>query len=562
MRKLLYSLYTLAIVVFFFSCKSDDNGVGDVEMNVAPSQVTNITAEVIINTAVVIISWDAATDADGDEVLYDITINEEEVQTKLSDTAIEVDVSQFLSISGKQSTIVKGLEVTLEIAIKAYDAENSFSTASVTRTLLINRQPSDFAFAEVIFDTDGYTQLDISWFPATDADGDTLVYTVYLNDIVLVENFEIPTGEEFGSFQYAENFLALSNAPLTVKVVVTDGSGETKEISQSFDFKATDVVLGALEATYNEDIQFNISELEADHRVGYKFSLEESTRYTIANNENVMMQLKNAQNTTLASGNTLEGVLEPGEYELILISNSLGQDLEGTFSLTIENLNLMAIPSSNVWEFRTEEDYVPQEGDIARYTFTINKPSGIFIPHNRRYLKLWLKNNEENIIAETFQSTIAIEEIPAGTYHLEIGDSFAGLGLLDRDIRFVLREATASDIDLGILSAPLNLTYEDLTGSFGEPDFERKFLFEIVDEGVEAQMFPFSEMCCGAGANLFNSNGEEVDIAPINYMGPIEVQRFTPLSPGKYTIVSFAGRSNGGALSDAESPGGVSFRLK
>lgn len=540
MRKILYPLFTLTVVLFFFSCKSDDND----EINVAPSQVTNISAEVITNTATVTVSWDAATDADGDEVLYDITINEEAVMTKLSDTAAEVDVSRFLSPSGKQPTTTKGLEVTLVIAIKAYDASNSSSTAAVTKTLFVNRQPSDFAFEEIVFDTDSYTQLDISWVPATDADGDTLAYTVYLNDILIVENYEIPAGEEFGSVQYIEDFLALSYAPITVKVIVNDGSGETKEIGQSFDFKATDVVLGAIEATYNEEIQFNISELEADNRVGYKFSLEESTKYTISNNDNITIQLKNAQNTTLESGNDFEGILEPGEYELILISNSMGQDLQGTFSLTIENLNLMAIPSNNVWEFRTEEDYVPKEGDVARYTFTIEKPSGIFIPHNRRYLKLWLRDNEENIIAETFQSTIAVEEIPAGTYHLEIGDSFAGLGLLDRDIRFVLREATASDIDLGILSPPLDLTSKDLPGSYGEPDLEIKYLFEIVDNPVMVSIVPNQSY---GGAYILDSNGEQIP-SSISYMS---------LPPGKYALVNYAEFS--GSLAATGSPGPVLF---
>jgi len=335
MKNVLRSILTIvfASIVFLVSCKNDDGS--DAVVNTPPSQVTNINAEVITETARVLISWDASSDDQGDEIRYNVIINNNTMETKLSTTSVEVDVSSFLSIAGKQSLAAKGVEVTLEIEIKAYDTSDSFSNASVTKNLFINRSPTDFSFEDIVFNTDTYDELNVVWNPATDADGDTLTYTVYLNDMLLVERYEIPIGEEFGSLQYTEDFLALSDAPITVKIVVTDGSGEIKEISQSFDFKATDVDLGTLETFYEDEVQFNILETELDGQIGYSFILTDQISYSITNNVNAMMQIKDANNTILSANNILTGVLEPGRYELIVLGEAgLASSGSVTFDLT------------------------------------------------------------------------------------------------------------------------------------------------------------------------------------------------------------------------------------
>lgn len=481
----------LFFLLFILSCASDDRSK---ETDSSPTEATNIKIEVTPLTSTVTITWNAATDEDNDPIRYDVSINKDPVKTNLSTTSVEIDIAQFLPTTGKQAgknglknflADKTGLEVVLEIEIKAYDPKGNFSTNSITETVRINRSPSDFAFENIYFDTDAYNLLQISWAPSTDADNDPLFYTIYLNDIVIAKDYQIPSGEALGSVAYTEDFLDLSDEEMTVRTVVTDKSEETKEISASFDFKETDVDLGALEVPYIEAVQFNISETEPDNKVGYRFSVADQTNFSIGNNENVTMQLKDAQNNTLFSATSFEGVLEAGAYILIVIgnenSNSSGTinfDLTNSLSTDV-NLGVLTLPSENDIDFIIEDEV----DNIINYYFELTKPTGYIIT-SRLLPDSALYNENGDLIDDNSgqygNTDMFMDEIPAGKYRLAINSDFNTVGTF----KIYLKNSTETDQNLGVLAN--NATHElsfvpDAEFNF-EPDRAVRIYFEVEEK--------------------------------------------------------------------------------
>ena len=479
MKKTLFSFWLLLALFFFFSCKSDD-GVSDFVVNTPPSQVSNIKAEVIPKTALVQISWDAATDENGDEVRYDIIINKELAKTNLTATMSEVDITQFLSTK-KQSRLAKGIEVTLELEIKAYDPSSSFSNTSITKTLQINRLPADFAFENIVFNTDSYNELNILWKPSSDPDGDTLMYSVYMNDITLVENYQIPEGEQFGSLDYTEDFLSLSNAPITIKIVVTDSSGETKEISESFDFKATDVVLGELNTPYNEELQFVVTETELDSVVGYHFMVIETTNFALSNSVNAIMQIKDDSNNIIFSDTSLEGVLEPGNYSLIIFgsrgvntSGSIAFDLRSS-SATDVNLGVVTVPSDNRYDLNFEGE----EDNTINYYFEVTELTGYEF---QTTMITNLYDQNDNLIQTTVESNTDIffgEELALGNYRLEIikPDYFGNTS----QFRLQFSNVFLTDQNLGILE---NNAYHTISHVVERDELDAEVVFSFETDEI------------------------------------------------------------------------------
>lgn len=480
MKNVFRSFFTCALILLLICCKSDDGS--NTVVNSPPSQATNISASSITNTARILITWNAAVDENGDDVRYDVIINKELVKTNLSATSTEVDVSQFLSVSGKELALIgKGVEVTLEIEIKAYDPSNSFSNASITETLLINRAPTDFAFENIVFNMDSYDQLSIIWIPATDADDDVLTYAAYLNDIPLVEEYQIPLGTQYGTVIYTENFYSLSSSEMIIRVVVSDSAGETNEISQSFDFKQTDVALGALEAPYTEEVQFNVLESEPDNRVGYVFTVTEQTNYAISNSANATMQIKDATNTTISSNTTLEGVLEPGDYSLIVFGNG-SADSSGaiTFNLTSSSstdvdLGVVVIPSENSYDLSWEGE----QDNTINYYFEITNYTGYGVVTGYSILSVNLYNENGELVQSNsngmqYEEIVYLAELPIGKYKLEL----IGGGL--QQLNLVFSSANYSDQELGVLEVNTNIdiTY---TSEMTEFDSEVVYSFETAE---------------------------------------------------------------------------------
>ena len=473
-------LQILILTAFLLvSCKNDEEP--SIPVNTPPSQVSNIIAEVIPNTATVAISWNAAIDDQGDQVRYDVIINKELVKTNLTGTSTEIDVSEFITITGKGMREGKGLEVELEIEIKAYDPSNSFSNTSVTKTFFINRQPSDFAFESINFNTDSFAQLDVSWRPASDPDGDTLSYTVYLNDIVLIADYQIPEGENFGILSYTESFLEFSTSEIVLKVVVTDTSGESKEISESYNFKATDIDLGALD-TYNEEFSFSIPVTEADHRIGYSFNVSEQTNYNINNSSGVLMQIKDAQNRTIVESSSLSGVLEPGSYTLVLIGKAT-ETSSGTITLALGNststdvdLGAVVVPSNEIYEltFENEEDntinYYFEVTEFTGYQISATFISNLY-DENGTLVHTNLNSNTNQFLGE---------EIPYGKYRLEVikPNSY---GIFTSTIQFVFADVTLTNQDLG---KPTNNQYHTISYEANEFELDRKVAFHFETEEI------------------------------------------------------------------------------
>ena len=191
MKKLI-SVLSLCIAAMFASCEGDDTIV-----NVPPDMVENVNIEVVAET-LVRMDWEPANDANNDEVTYDVIVNDRVLATKTTETSLSFDTVQIIEGKSTKSKkelfkdLAKGLNLTLEIRILAYDTNGGVSDPmETTKTVFVNRDPGEFEFINIYFDFNYYNWLEISWTQATDEDGDILSYDIYINDTVIQENYVI-----------------------------------------------------------------------------------------------------------------------------------------------------------------------------------------------------------------------------------------------------------------------------------------------------------------------------------------------------------------------------------
>ncbi|WP_405208826.1 hypothetical protein [Aquimarina sp. LLG6339-5] len=502
MKKII-NLFYVCLLIIISSCGSDDDAIG----NLPPMEVSNIEAEVIEGT-LVRISWTEAEDANNDELSYDVVINDRVVADKTSELSTEFNVASLLV--NRSSNLQKGLSLELTISIKAYDTNGGVSEESIVkRNVFVNRDPSTFEFANINFDFSYYNWLEVSWYPAIDEDGDILSYDVYLNDVVLRENYVIGSDDYdgLGSIYYNTDYSQYVGDEIIIKVVANDRDGGITEISKTFDFRATDVDLGTLSLPYDSSVEYVITQEEQDRRVGYTFQIEENTGYVIQSSEYLQLRLSDDEGNYInGSSERLYGEsLTAGTYYLEIENYYNNSNLSGILSFILKDpkesdvdLGSLGIPYEEALNFSLPNN---EPDNKIGYTFQISEETGfsVFSQYN---VNFELREVNGNFITSGYRRAFA-ETIQPGTYYLEVYQYYNDIS--SGSFTMVLKDASTTDVDLGALSIPYTDSVE-FNVSTTEPDGKVRYLFEI----NSATGYSFTTQT-GIYLNLYDSNGNYIN---------------------------------------------------
>ncbi|SEK76009.1 hypothetical protein SAMN04487910_1047 [Aquimarina amphilecti] len=502
MKKII-NLFYVCLIAVISSCGSDDDAIG----NLPPMEVSNIEAEVIEGT-LVRISWTEAEDVNNDELSYDVVINDRVVADKTSELSTEFNVASLLA--NRSSNLQKGLSLELTISIKAYDTNGGVSEESVVkRNVFVNRDPNVFEFANINFDFSYYNWLEVSWYPAIDEDDDILSYDVYLNDIVLRENYIIGSDDYdgLGNIYYNSNYSQYADDEIIIKIVANDRDGGITEISKSFDFRATDVDLGMLSLPHDSSVEYVISQEEVDRRVGYTFQVEENTGYVIQSSEYLQLRLSDNQGNYI-TGNTqrLFGEsLSPGTYYLEIEEYYNNSNSSGTLSFVLKDpkesdvdLGALGIPYEEALNFSLPNN---EPDNKIGYTFQVSEETG-FSVFSQNNINFELREVNGNFITSGYRRAFA-ETIQPGTYYLEVYQYYNDIN--SGSFTMVLKDPTTTDVDLGALSIPYTDSVE-FNVSTTEPDGKIRYLFEI----NSATGYSFTTQT-GIYLNLYDGNGNYIN---------------------------------------------------
>lgn len=549
MKPTLKLLYACSLLLFcIISCNTEDDTPPPVEENVPPSKVKNVTVEVTSGT-MILISWDAAIDENEDPVTYDLIVNDISIKEGFTETSVELDAAQFINSNKAAKKISKkklsemlnrfGTELALGIQIKSHD-DNSFSELVVIKVIEINRAPAEFEIANIWFDFANYNEVQLEWSSSSDADNDNIKYDVFLNDNLLAEDYVILPGVEYGYLETGFDFSAFINGPIIIKVIAKDGSGENTEISETFDFRTTDIELGALSIPHSNTIDFTILHTEPEDRIGYTFEISEETGYIFSTSEDIDLMLRDSENNIILSGGReINGEnLIPGQYYLELIREvNDAIDLSGTLSFTLRNsietdvnLGLLATPYNESFNV----DLNSEPDNAISYSFEINEETGFSVTASDA--SFILSDSNGNDIVSSTNNNISLETLNPGVYSIKISNSNGYSG----SFNLILRNPTDTDITLGILGIPHNEIYE-FTIDNQEPDHAIGYTFEITEETG----FAFSTTDASLNLTLKDINGDTL------YNGQ-RVANAT-LSPGIYYLL---------ISSSSEVTGSLNFILK
>ncbi|MEM9681542.1 MAG: hypothetical protein AAF901_14560, partial [Bacteroidota bacterium] len=349
--------------------------------------------------------------------------------------------------------------------------------------------------------------IEINWNPAIDEDGDVISYDVYLNDIAIFKDYIIGSNAYQGNVYYNQNFEEYLNEDIVIKVVGNDRSGGVTEISETFDFRGSDVDLGTLSLPYEEILDLTINETEPDNKIRYSFVVEETMGFTFISDIYGQMTLKDDQGNYI-SGNstTLKGEsLIPGAYYLEVRSYS-DAEYSGTITLGLRNskatdvnLGNLSVPYDQVSDYTISN--IEPDSKIG-YAFQITQETG-FSVFSSNDISFNLINSSGNYISSGYRRAY-FESLPVGEYYLEISQYYYSSSS-SGTFNLVLDDPKSSDVNLGVLSLP----YEDSRGftlSNKEPDNKIAYFFEINSETGYA----FSTLA-NTYVNLYNESGSYIN---------------------------------------------------
>lgn len=549
MKPTLKLLYACSLLLFsIISCNTEDDTPPPVEENVPPSKVKNVTVEVTSGT-MILISWDAAIDENKDPVTYDLIVNDISIKEGFTETSVELDAAQFINSNKAAKKISKkklsemlnrfGTELALGIQIKSHD-DTSFSELVVIKVIEINRAPAEFEIASIWFDFTNYNEVQLEWSSSSDADNDNIKYDVFLNDNLLAEDYAILPGVEYGYIETGFDFSAFINDPITIKVIAKDGSGGNTEISETFNFRTTDIERGELSIPHSNTIDFTILHTEPEDRIGYTFEISEETGYIFSASEDIDLILRDSDNNIILSGGReINGEnLLPGQYYLELIREvNDATDLSGVLSFTLRNsaetnvnLGLLTTPYNESFNV----DLNSEPDNAISYSFEINEETGFSVTASGA--SFTLSDSDGNDIVSSTNNNLSLETLNPGVYSVKISnpDGYSG------SFNLILRNPTDTDINLAILGIPHNEIYE-FTIDNQEPDDAIGYTFEITEETG----FAFSTTDASLNLTLKDINGDTL------YNG----QRVAnaSLSPGIYYLL---------ISSSSEVTGSLNFILK
>ncbi len=550
-------VYFFLPFIFLFilsSCGKDEP-----EINMPPSKVSGIEVEVVGETEVKI-TWEPSEDVNKDEVSYNVIVNSNIVATKTSETSLNLDLTPYLPANklaskGKAS---KGLGIELTVNITAFDDESNVSDPSeVVRYVYINRNPNDFDFVGVNFDFYNYRRIDIEWLASTDDDNDILSYDVLLNDELLVENYII------GSNSYSTNgtvsvdydFSELLDQDIVIKVMANDRSGGVKEISRTYNFRATDVDLGTLTLPYNQNTSYTVGEDEADRIVGYNFTITEETGISVTDRSSYgVFYLREAGNGNyINSGSGVLNIMsiQPGDYYLEFRSYSnAGTEDSGTFTMNLRNafetdseFDISTLPFSE----NVDLEILNTEPDSrVEYLFEVTETTSYSFESNSSiYLNLLDVN--KNTISSGYGRLSGIISTP-GTYYVSINNQYSNQ-ISSETLRVNFQEFDVIDLNenLGTVSVPFARFFDyDTTDPLGAGEAVINFTIQTnasyLFETVSADHDTVLELLDGSGRRI-NYDDDSGSGALSRMSGN--------LSPGNYSLVvkGYNNRRGAGVLS-------------
>ncbi len=423
MRKFLHGI-ALVCAGLAVSCGNDD----DQMPNVAPDPVTGIQTNVV-DGATLEISWNAAEDANGDEVTYSVSLNNLEIASKISETSLVYDATDLVSKLGQN--LSKGFQAGVTITIKAFDTDDMVSKdAVVSQNLLFNRAPSDFQFGDVEFiNTFPNSELRVNWYPAFDEDRDVLSYDVYINDKIVTLDYVIGSNDVVGTTIIDKRFAAYLEKEFTIKIVANDRTGGETEITKDFNFAATDVEVGSTTTPYSETFNFSLLQTEIDREIDYHFEITKTAGLEIVdvtNNYGVNFKLFDEFNNEIAAEyNQLSVVsIDPGKYTLKLIDNDSKPNLNGSFRLVIEDIDISdrdvdttTLPLDDTFTFDTSK----KDDGAIRYNFTITEEAFYYFDSIDDSFNqgVYLYNADGTLINSSTYWEIT-GYIEPGTYYIEV----------------------------------------------------------------------------------------------------------------------------------------------
>lgn len=516
MKNLIYSLLVVSMV-FFQACGEDE------VPEQPPTAVSNIDVVVVEGTKVRI-RWTESKDPNGDAIFYDIAVNNRLIDDRAVGNYIEYDITPLLNKSIKKESS-KGVNINLNIRIKAYDAKNNTSeTIEANRNIFVNRNPGNFEFVSINFDTYSFSWMEIVWSPAPDKDGDTVTYDVYLNNLLIKEDFTIDPNSYngLGAIYYGQNFYSYLDEEILIKVIADDNSGGQNEIVRAFNFRATDKDLGTLEIPSQAVYDFDISINEPDNRIGYKFSISEATGMSLTSQTGVEFSLRDESGSTLTSGYNrfFQESLSAGNY-YIEINNYSGSNISGNFLLNLRdskesdvNLNQLTVPYEGFHSF----DTTLEPDNYVGYFFSITESTGLFINEASSNNYYNLLDNNGNWV-ENGYGGLVVNSIAPGNYELRVFNDQNSAA----NFTLILQDPTISDVALGSLAIPY---LEEYTFSIAndEPD------------NIVAYTFSISETT----GIVLNSNSQNYyvlkDTNGYYLSGSYGGIKYSSLSPGDYKI--------------------------
>ncbi len=422
MKKINIFLSVLFCLILI-SCSKDEQ-----QTNLPPSKVGDIEAEVVDGTTVKL-SWNSASDPEKDQVFYNVVVNRNIISTRLSQTSIEFDVASYLEANKSEENISsRGIGLELVINITALDTENNISEESeVKRYIFINRKPGEFEFININFDFYNYNYVNVEWSQASDIDGDILSYNVYLNNDILVEDYIIGDNSQTntGHINVKYDYSMLLNKDITIKVIANDRSGGEREIMQTYNFKATDVKLGSLNLPYQETQTYLFKDDEIDNKIGYMFTLTETTGISITDwSNNVYFTLTDIDNNYISSGKKINvSTLPAGSYYLEVEKNY--KVTIGSFVLTLRNsletdinLGTLSLPYTNdidLTSLNTEPD-----GKI-KYSFEMNSSTSYVVNTNSN-IAIELLDDNNKVMNSNYNNSLTGFITTPGLYHIVVSN--------------------------------------------------------------------------------------------------------------------------------------------
>lgn len=175
-----YLYLTIIVLLTIVSCGKGEGGIEEPEENKAPStpsKVYPLNNTLCINNNI-IFEWNASTDAEGNKITYKIEISENSSFTPILKTETSASASKLITLPKGSSFYWRIKAIDSQSAASAYSVVSQFLTEGDGVSNHLPFAPTLVA-PELNSAIDG-TSVTLSW-TASDIDGDTLTYDVYLD---------------------------------------------------------------------------------------------------------------------------------------------------------------------------------------------------------------------------------------------------------------------------------------------------------------------------------------------------------------------------------------------